>query len=147
MIRGYLERFSGRRRPFVDARVSLPTLGLADDVSFLIDTGADSTVLAPTDAAYLRIPLTQLPPGLPTAGVGGRVPTLTVPAVIGLGHHSLPLTLRILAPAARRQTQALRTIPSLLGRDMLAHFALFLEERTQRVMLLEPHEVRALRFP
>ena len=96
MIQGYLEQISGRRRPFIDARVTLPSLGLADDVSFLIDTGADSTVLAPIDVARLRIPVAQLPLGLPTAGVGGRVPTLTVPAVIDLGHQSLPLTLRIL---------------------------------------------------
>ena len=35
-------------------------------------------------------------------------------------------------------------IPSLLGRDVLSHFALFLEERTGRVLLLEPHEADAL---
>ena len=35
-------------------------------------------------------------------------------------------------------------IPSLLGRDVLSHFALFLEERTGRVLLLEPHEAAAL---
>jgi len=35
-------------------------------------------------------------------------------------------------------------IPSLLGRDILSHFALFVEERTNRVLLLEAHEADAL---
>ena len=35
-------------------------------------------------------------------------------------------------------------IPFLLGRDVLSHFALFLEERTNRVLLLEAYEADAL---
>ena len=35
-------------------------------------------------------------------------------------------------------------VPSLLGRDVLAHFALFVEERTRKVLLLEPAEADAL---
>lgn len=31
-------------------------------------------------------------------------------------------------------------MPSVLGRDILSRFALFMEERTQRVLLLEPDE-------
>jgi hypothetical protein len=55
--------------------------------------------------------------------------------------------LRILAPASRNQQLALRTIPSLLGRDLLARFAVFLEERTNRVLLLDPQEADALTLP
>ena len=35
-------------------------------------------------------------------------------------------------------------IPSLLGRDILSNFALFIEERTDKVLLLEPAEADAL---
>jgi hypothetical protein len=38
-------------------------------------------------------------------------------------------------------------IPSLLGRDILARFALVMEERTRRVLLLEPAEADALGLP
>ncbi|MBI4504935.1 MAG: hypothetical protein HY691_05315 [Chloroflexi bacterium] len=38
-------------------------------------------------------------------------------------------------------------IPSLLGRDILAYFALFLEELTDRVLLLDPSEVDTLALP
>ena len=38
----------------------------------------------------------------------------------------------------------LRPVPSLLGRDLLAHFALFMGEHTGRVLLLEPDEANQL---
>ena len=52
---------------------------------------------------------------------------------------ALPLTLTNLEPTA-----PISPIPSLLGRDILTHFALFLEERTSGVLLLEPAEADAL---
>lgn len=147
MIRGYLAGAAGRRRPFVDAHLVFPTLGLAGRVPLLIDTGADTTLLAPTNALRLGIPLTQLPPGPLSAGVGGTMPTVLAPAAITLGGLNFPLTLPILAPATTSQAQVLSTIPSLLGRDILAYFALFFEQRTQRVLLLEPHEADSLPLP
>lgn len=59
--------------------------------------------------------------------------------------HSFPLLLRVLAPQTRRQHQALRFIPSLLGRDILSHFALYIEEATNLVLLLEPEKAAAVR--
>lgn len=35
---------------------------------------------------------------------------------------------------------ARRRIPSLLGRNILAHFTLVVEQRTGRILLLEPEE-------
>lgn len=51
---------------------------------------------------------------------------------------------RIVEPPSDREV---RELPPLLGRDILSRFALFLEERTNRVFLLEPHEADALDFP
>jgi hypothetical protein len=67
-----------------------------------------------------------------------------VDAIITLDQRSFTTTLRILAPSNQRQMAALAWIPSLLGRDLLAHFALFFEERTGKVLLLEPAEADAL---
>ena len=72
-------------------------------------------------------------------GVGGLVETRNVPATLSMGGLSLDLTLVVFV-----QTRDRQTMPSLLGRDVLSHFALFMEERTQRVLLLEPEEADRL---
>jgi hypothetical protein len=49
----------------------------------------------------------------------------------------------IVEPARR----VIPSIPSLLGRDVLAHFALFVEERSDRVLPLDAQEAHALPLP
>jgi predicted aspartyl protease len=144
MIRGYFGGPHSRRRPFVIADLSIPDLAIAGTVHFLVDTGADSTVLSPRDAALLGLDPSHLPSGPTSTGVGGQMATVSTQAILALDTLQFPTTLRILAPAGRRQREALRTIPSLLGRDILRHFAFFLEERTDRVLLLTPDEADAL---
>jgi hypothetical protein len=147
MIRGRLIAMGARRRPFVLAHLSIPSQGIAEDVDLLVDTGADGTLVAPSDASVLRIDVAQLPSGPPSTGVGGRVPTVYAAATLALGSFTYDLHLRILAPRSRAQRQALADIPSLLGRDILAHFALFFDERTDRLLLLTPEESDALNLP
>ena len=147
MIRGYFGGYPERRRPFVVANLSLPTIGIDGTVHFLVDTGADSTLLAPRDVISLGLDVGHLPQDTPTTGVGGRTATRSAEAALTLDAITLTIRLRILSPASPRQQQALSVIPSLLGRDILSHFALFLEERTDRVLLLEQHEAGALNLP
>jgi len=146
MIRGFFRVDRGRRRPFVTARLAIPSQAISGDVHFLVDSGADVTLLAPADVLFLRIDVGSLPQGTPTTGVGGTARTAYAEAAITLGHLTYDVPLRILLPG-RRQQRALSRIPSLLGRDILSYFALFMEERSQRVMLLEPHEAASLRLP
>jgi hypothetical protein len=116
-------------------------------VPLLVDTGADRTVLSPTDAIRLTrrfgVNLDDLPQGVPSTGVGGQAFTRAVRAVLNIESFSTPLTLTVLEPILSR----LLSIPSLLGRDVLSHFALFMEERTSRVLLPEPHEANTLDLP
>ena len=147
MIHGYYSAAGGRRRPYVKASFRFPSIrdqGL--EVELLVDTGADRTILAPLDALRLsrrfRVDLTTLLAGTRSTGIGGTTPTRIVEAVLNLETVALPLTLTTLEPTA-----PISPIPSLLGRDILAHFALFLEERTSRVLLLEPAEADALDLP
>ena len=146
MIRGVFREERGRRRPFITARLLIPSQSISGDIRFLIDTGADSTVLAPADVFFLGVDVQRLPPSTPSAGVGGITRTASAEATITLGRLTYDLSLRILVPG-REQQQALSRIPSLLGRDMLSHFALFMEERSLRVLLLEPHEANSLGLP
>ncbi|MGI8550918.1 MAG: aspartyl protease family protein [Dehalococcoidia bacterium] len=147
MIRGRLVGGRGYSRPYVTVRVMVPSQNVDDDVSFLVDTGADSTLLSPSDALYLGIDLSQLPHGDVMSGVGGTTSTVMAESTLGLGDRSFDLALRILVPNAGEPSGVLNRIPSLLGRDILAHFALFLEERTRRVLLLKPDEADRLNLP
>jgi predicted aspartyl protease len=52
------ERFSGIaswQQPFVTARVVIPSQNVVGDVPFLVDTGADSSVLAAADVVALGV--------------------------------------------------------------------------------------------
>ena len=115
-------------------------------VSLLVDTGSDRTAIGPDDAIRLArqfgINLRTLPAGDSGTGVGGLVGTRTLDGVLTLSDFSTALTLTIIEPRL-----PLLPIPSLLGRDILSRFALILEERTQRVLLLEPAEADALGLP
>ncbi len=147
MIRGRFLLARGRRRPTITASLLIPSQGISGEVDFLIDTGADSTLLGPYDAHALGIDVDRLGAGPTSTGVGGSVRTGTAGAHLILGHHTLDLDLWVLVPSGRRQQAALSQLPSLLGRDVLAHFALVMEERTGRVLLLEPDESDALGLP
>ncbi len=144
MIRGFLLGAPGRLRPFVTARVAIPSQQIVGDVDFLIDTGADATLLAPGDAIDLGLDVAALPQGPRSTGVGGIITTVSAPATITLDQHNFMIPLRILVPRSKRQQAALARIPSLFGRDLLAHFALFFEVRSATVLLLEPDEADGL---
>ena len=146
MIRGHFVRVGEANRPVIEASFQVPGYPRRFRVTLLVDTGSDYTAIGPEDAVRLarELPtnLRMLPVGHAGTGVGGIVATRTVEGVLTLGDFSTALTLTILEPRP-----VLPPIPSLLGRDILSRFALVLEERTQRVLLLEPAEADALGLP
>ena len=89
-------------------------------VSFLIDTGADSTVLMPLDARRLKVDYTKLTDTDDSLGVGGKSIDFVIPAVLIIPDsdqqvaHAYQFQLRI-----PQHNPDLRTVPSLLGRDIL----------------------------
>jgi Aspartyl protease len=58
-------------RPFMDAHITIPSLGVSGPVSFLMDTGADKTVIMPADSKRLGINYRNLRQASESIGIGG----------------------------------------------------------------------------
>jgi hypothetical protein len=145
MIRGYFRNVGTSRRPFIDGRFLFTGTAVALEAPLLVDTGADRTILSPFDAGrlagLLSVDFSTFPAGAPTVGVGGLMRTRLVEATLDLQSASIPLRATILEPSPRP------SIPSLLGRDVISRFALIVEDRTSRVLLLDSDEADALSLP
>lgn len=145
MIRGYFVQSGGPRRPFVDAIFEFPPRSGTFEVRLPVDTGADRTILSPMDARRLGrelgFDIETLARGDPRTGVGGHMETRIIDATLTLDTFSTALSLCVLDPGSELR------IPSLLGRDIVSRFALIVEQRADRVLLLEPQEADALHLP
>lgn len=141
MIRGYFASSGSVRRPFLHCDLRFPNnLGAESfGVEFLVDSGADRTFLSPMHAHHMGLDLNTLEAGQDSRGLGGRSSTRVVDSEVGTQGYSIPLTLVI--PDVRQP------IPSLLGRDFISQFALFMEESSNRVLFFDSSEVQSLRIP
>jgi hypothetical protein len=113
-------RFGGTTgRPYIEAFVWIPSLRVRGAVSFLVDTGADSTVLMQLDAIRLNIDYASLTETRINTGIGGNSTDWIVPATILFSEprvkiYGYDITLTIVHPKPE-----LETCPSLLGRDII----------------------------
>ncbi|MCH8188606.1 MAG: retroviral-like aspartic protease family protein [Proteobacteria bacterium] len=107
------------RGPYIEGRPLIPRLNIDGYVSFLVDTGADTTVLMQTDGARLGLDYSRLKNETFAIGVGGeakiyREPVNLVFSEAGTRIHLYVLDLHVLEPKS-----ANKTMPSLLGRNIL----------------------------
>ena len=70
MLRGRFGDTSGR--PYMEGHVLLPRLGWSGNVSFIFDTGADTTLLMPLDAQRMGIDYGLFENEVSTLGIGGE---------------------------------------------------------------------------
>ena len=147
MLTGYFSQVEDIPNPraYLRGLVDIPAVGLIEmQVEFLIDTGADRSCIGSSDATrmvrYFGVNLADLQDGPRGRGIGGTVATKTAEVALTFGDFSQSMRIEILEPPP----DARFAIPSLLGRDILSNFALFVEERTDKVLLLEPAEADAL---
>ena len=117
MLHGRIGDTSGS--PYIEGRLLFPDLRLESDISFLVDTGADASLLMPSDAANMNLDYDALLPAeQPPIGIGGTIEAYTHPAVLLFGsRYWYFLDLEIAAPYDH-----LDEMPSLLGRDVLRHW-------------------------
>jgi Retroviral aspartyl protease len=146
MIRGYFSPVAEGHRPLVDALVEFPTAGGGElGAQFLVDTGADRSVLGSLEAlrlgTELEVDLATLPQGPDIGGVGGSVFTQQIEVVLVMGDERIACSVLVTPPYPAP------AMLCLLGRDILSRFALFLEEQSGRVLLLTHAEASLLRFP
>ncbi len=147
MIPGYFQDENSILRPFVDLTLRFPVANnQALEIPFLVDTGADRALLSPFDGARLRrelgVDLLGLPFGSPIVGIGGQTEIRTIDATLDLGEQSISTTLSLLEPPPGY----FPTMPSLLGRDILYQLALFMERKTDRLLLLDESETEHINF-
>lgn len=111
--------------PYIQAAVYLPRLGVRGLVHFLVDTGADKTILHPADIDALRIDLSMLDPNTlsQSYGVGGSAQHYQERATLYFGrgqsraeYWSGNIDICDISQIPADKGNAM---PSLLGRDFL----------------------------
>lgn len=125
----------GITRPFVRATVRTAGAASADDL-FLIDTGADRTVLSARVLAELGGPSVGRPAGFDLEGISGATPFVVVEVVLEFTRdNGVPVRVRGEYAAF---TDPTATEQSILGRDVLNNFDLIVSRRRDDILLLAP---------
>lgn len=116
MLRGRFGATSGR--PYMEGLVLLPRLGWSGNVSFIFDTGADTSLLMPLDARRMGIDYAMFDNEASTLGIGGASENFVEPAYLAFvddeALYGYEIELHICKPA-----DELMSVPSLLGRDII----------------------------
>ena len=135
MFRGYFAGEGTRRAPYIICNFrfpDLPHLG-ATGVDLLVDTGAETTILSRSVAENIGLDLATLPDGGTSTGVADVTATRVVQAEISVQDYSINLWVRI--------QESRHSVPSILGRDFSRRFALFIDERTDRVLFFDRADI------
>jgi hypothetical protein len=132
MIRG---RFGNTTsRPYIEGRISLPRLGKHSNISFLIDTGADTTVLSPIDAKKLGINYSKLLHPEDSVGIGGTNRCFREDALVAFAGDNRVLFVHKIRLAILEPKPAIASIPSLLGRDILNKWRITYDRPGNRII-------------
>lgn len=134
MLRGRFGNTTGR--PYIEGRLAFPRFNTKGDISFLVDTGADRSVLMPTDAARLLIDYTRLQNQIESIGIGGKSIQYPERAIVTFLEQGKRLCVYEIDILIHAPDPLLAKVPSLLGRDIIQHWAL-LCDRTKNALSAE----------
>jgi hypothetical protein len=122
VLRGRFGNTDGR--PYIEGRLVLPRLNLKSEVTFIVDTGADHSVLMPRDATRMGVDYAQLTGNVAATGIGGLSQACVEDAILAFSEPGTMLyvyRVQILLPAI---SPDILHIPSLLGRDILNRWSM-----------------------
>ena len=122
MIQGRFGNTSGR--PYIEARLAFPRLNISGDISFIFDTGADSSLLMPIDSGRLGVDFSRLTTTTESRGIGGLSKQFLEPAILAFTHPGVCLHVYFLSLRIATPTPDIADIPSLLGRDIIDRWAI-----------------------
>jgi hypothetical protein len=116
MLKGWIGETS--LAPYLEGRLVIPRLHINSPIAFLVDTGADESLIMPSDGIAIGIDYTKLKPSLLYLGIGGSVRIHTEQAFMAF---SEPLSTFIydVKVGISELNPDLMGAPSLLGRDIL----------------------------
>ena len=126
----WIRRDDGITRPIVEAKVAGVNGTLLHE-QFLVDTGADRTVLSARLLGRLQLVGMPAPPGSSLQGIGGSSPHVVVSAVLELTRDDGG-TIRVRGELAAF-TDPTTTDLSILGRDVLDNFDVITSRRRNAV--------------
>lgn len=130
--------------PYVRALFICSELNLREHIEFLIDSGASRTTIMDNDAVMLGIDPEQLEKSTEgTTGIGGVVDTYIIPMVTLIFRTSTGIHEEVFDriftlkhnPRNKREEQRIKRIPSLLGRDFINKYSLFLNKKKDVVLI------------
>lgn len=106
---------------------------LVSDISFLVDTGADSSMLMPADAVRMGTDYSKLTRKVESVGIGGVAQTFVEEAALvfsepGRFLYVYFIDLRITAPSSE-----IMDLPSLLGRNVLDRWRMTYDPQENRL--------------
>ena len=137
LIRGEWQKCDdGVTRPVVVASV-LDAENQPRPEFFLVDSGADRTVLSASIFSKLELTATEPPQGTGLIGVGGQTPYMLVLATLVFARDGGGFA-RVRGELAAF-TDPVATDFSVLGRDVLNHFDVILSRQREEVLLLAPN--------
>jgi hypothetical protein len=119
MLRG---RFGNTTlRPYLEGFLLIPKLKINCGISFLVDTGSDSTVLMPADSKRLGIDFSKLGKPVEAGGVGGPCKIYITPATVIFEESEKLIQYHTQLSICEEKPECM-DLPSLLGRDILSQW-------------------------
>ena len=115
------------RAPYIEALVSFPRLGQRGPVSFLMDSGADGSVLMPVDGKKLGIDYPTLRNPTTSTGIGGLAHGFEELCVIAFADSRYVYSYLLNRMEISVPTKENFRFPSLLGRDILNRWRVVLD--------------------
>ena len=145
MLRGSFDDTTGR--PYIEGTLILPRSRIWSVISFLVDTGADTSRLHPLDGFRIGLDYPQLRGRAESTGIGGAVFDYEEEAVVIFAEGVVSYYVYQVKLAIALPTEGTMSLPSLLGRDILDRWYMTYNPSKKTLRFKVISSDRTVRFP